>query len=372
MDRLQAILQVIKAQLLKIPLAEIRKRAEKGLYQQRRKMVGGILALIVLTLLLENLKLVTLKGEAMGVSYKIQYFDRWGRNHKKAIGALLGQIEQELSTAFPDSELSRFNAHDCTEFHFESPFFYPVFAKSKEVYRNTAGAFDPTILPLVKAGGNNLDGTTDLGQAQLDKLHEYISLDYVVANEQRIKRLKEGSQLDFGGLLKGYAVDQVAELLRSRGIDRAWIMLGNELMVLGKRSKRKHWSTPIHSYISVLAGDERQISLVLTDKAVAISSRQPQEHPSQVVDPAAGAAVPDRLLAAVVVAPDCMSADAYATAMMVRGLADAQELLERQKELAAFLVYEDANGNPAFYTSPGLIMRKKGNQIILQLTQQEG
>lgn len=372
MNRLQATLQAIKAQLQQIPFAEIGEWLVHGLYQQRKKMIGGVLGLILLTLLLGNLQLVTLEGEAMGVPYKIQYFDRWGRNYQQVIEELLEKIAQSLSTALPDSELSQFNTHDCTEFYFKSPFLYPVFAKSKEVYRNTSGAFDPTILPLVNAREANPNEAADLDQTQVDKLHEYISLDYVVANEQRIKRLKEGVQLDFGGIIKGYAVDQIAELLRIRGIDRVWISLGNELAVRGKRSKRKYWSTPIHSHIVALAGDERQINLAIVDKAVAISSRQTAAHPERIVDPAPGTSTQNRLLAAVVMAPDCMSADAYATAMMVRGLADAQGLLERQKELAAFLVYEDANGAPAFYTSPGLEMWKKGNQVTLQLAQQEG
>lgn len=371
MDRLQAILQVIKAYLQQIRLSETRRRIEEGLYQQRRKMIGGVLVLIMLAFLLGNMKLVTLEGEAMGVSYKIQYLDRWGRNYQKAVEVLLGEIDRALSTAVPDSELSRFNAHDCTEFYLKSPFFYPVFAKSKEVYRNTAGAFDPTILPLVNAREDNPNQAADLNQAQVDKLHEYISLDYVVANEQRIKRLKEGAQLDFGGILKGYAVDQVVELLRAKGIDRVWMVLGNDLVVRGKRRKRKHWAIPIHPYMPTWGDSEQTIKVKVINKAVAISSRQTAAHPERIVDPAPGTSKQHRLLAAVVIAPDCISADAYATAMMVRGLTDARELVEKQEELAAFLVYEDNNEVPAFYTSPGLLMQQNKHGIILTLDQQE-
>lgn len=344
-------------------------RIRTWLRKYQKLLAVFLLGTLLLVLMLKNMKLVTLEGEAMGVPYKIQYLDRWGRNYQKVIEALLGKIEQALSTALPDSELSRFNAHDCTEFYFKSPFFYPVFAKSKEVYRNTAGSFDPTILPLVKAGENSLNGTTDLGQAQLDQLHEYISLDYVVANEQRIKRLKEGAQLDFGGILKGYAVDQVVELLRTRGIDRVQMVLGNDLAVRGKRRKRKYWATPVHPHMPTWGDGEQQIKVKVINKAVAISSRQTAAHPERIVDPTPGTSKQHRLLAAVVIAPDCMSADAYATAMMVRGLADAQELLEKQKELAAFLIYEDANGVPTFYASPGLMVQQKKNHITLKLAQ---
>ena len=70
-----------------------------------------------------------------------------------------------------------------------------------------------------------------------------------------------------------------------------------------------------------------------------------------------------------VVAQDCMAADAYATAMMVRGLVYAQELLAKETALAAFLVYEDEDGVPAFYASPGLHMQQNGRSITLRLAQ---
>lgn len=347
-------------------------RVRAWLSKYWKLLVTFLSGITLLILMLASMKLVMLEGEAMGVPYKIQYLDRWGRNYQQIIEEMLEKIEQSLSTALPDSELAQFNAHDCTEFYFKSPFLYPVFAKSKEVYRNTAGAFDPTILPLVNANADNPDEAADLDQAQVDKLHEYISLDYVVANEQRIKRLKEGARLDFGGILKGYALDQIVELLRTRGIDRVWMVLGNDLIVRGKRSKRKHWATPIHPYMPIWGDGEQQIKVKVVNKAVAISSRQTAAHPGRVVDPAPSTSKQHRLLAAVVIAPDCMSADAYATAMMVRGLTDARELLAKQEELAALLVYEDENGVSAFYTSPGLMMQKGKNGIILTLTQQEG
>ncbi|MEL6358927.1 MAG: FAD:protein FMN transferase, partial [Bacteroidota bacterium] len=123
---------------------------------------------------------------------------------------------------------------------------------------------------------------------------------------------------------------------------------------------------------SIWGDGEQQIKVKVINKAVAISGRQAVAHPERIVDPAPGTSTRNRLLAAVVIAPDCISADAYATAMMVRGLTDAQKLVASQEELAAFLVYEDDHGAPVFYTSPGLEMCQKRNQITLQLAQQEG
>ena len=372
MHSLKKILSYVQHYLQHIPFTTLRLCVVRWLkkYQQFLgiALAGGILFM----LLLGRLSLVSLEGEALGTHYKIQYFDRWGRNYQQAVKSLLGQIEQALSTVLPDSELSRFNEHDCSEFYFKSPFFYSVFAKSKEMYRNTAGAFDPTILPWITTREGPPTEIAELEEEELDRLHEYVSLDHIVANAQRIKRLKEGVKLDFDGILRGYAVDRVAALLCSQGIDRAWIGLGSELIVKGRASKRKYWSTPIHPYMPVWVEEGRQIKVEVIDKAVAISSKQASDQPKRAIVPSSGATTPVRLLAAAVVAPDCMSADAYATAMMVRGLAYAQELVEKEKELAAFLIYEDERGVKAFYASPGLVVQQKGELISLQLAEGEG
>lgn len=111
----------------------------------------ALLGCIVLKLTLGRPIMVTLQGDTILTPYHIQYLDRWGRNHQEEIEDLLVHLHESLCTYLPGSELSRFNEHDCSEFCFESPFFYPLVAKSKEVYRSTAGAFDPTVLPLVNA-----------------------------------------------------------------------------------------------------------------------------------------------------------------------------------------------------------------------------
>ncbi|HAN49526.1 MAG TPA: hypothetical protein DCQ08_00540, partial [Amoebophilaceae bacterium] len=93
-------------------------------------------------------------------------------------------------------------------------------------------------------------------------------------------------------------------------------------------------------------------------------------HPSCIIDPSTGYPAQHTLLAAVVVSKDCGTADAYATAMMVRGLAFAQELLAQQEDLAAFLIYENDHGSPDFYASPSLHMRKNSHTITLQPVQE--
>jgi FAD:protein FMN transferase len=316
--------------------------------------------------------MVILQGKTMCTSYRIQYLDKGGRNYQEEIDALLASLHHALAASLPDSELSRFNEHDCSAFYFESPFFYPVFAKSKEVYRNTAGAFDPTVLPLVNAWEGSTAETACPDMVSVNTLREYIGLDYIVANVQRIKKLKEGVKLDFGGLLQGYAVDKVAELLRTHGIEHMYIALGSEAVAYGKPSKNHAWHMAIHPHVGSVEDDALQITVELVNKAVAVSSKKGNNSSNArcIIDTATGCPAQHTLLAAVVVTKDCSTADAYATAMMVRGLAFAQGLLAQQEDLAAFLIYEDDHGVPAFYASPNLGVRKNNHIIILQPAQE--
>ena len=347
----------------------------RGLLAQKKwrlvlALLGGLaLGGIVLKLTLGKPNLVTLQGEVMGTPYYIQYLDRWGRNYQEEIESLLERLYHDLSTVLPDSELARFNAHNCSDFYFESPFFYPLITKSKEIYRNTEGAFDPTILPLVNAWKDNAADTAELDGLLVHTVRAHVSLDYIVANTQRVKKLKEEVKLDFGGILKGYAVDKIVDLLHACRVECMWILLGSEAMARGKPNKRKAWRMAIHPHVPFLVDTE--IMLKLENKAVAISSKRGEELHNQhpIIDPTTGYPAQNTLLAAVVVGEDCKTVDAYATAMRVRGLDFAQTLLAQQEDLAAFLIYENDQGKPAFYASPSLHMQHNKHNIILQLTQ---
>jgi FAD:protein FMN transferase len=371
MYHLKKALQKIKIQILQIPIARILPQWGRWLKQKKYTIALVLLGGIVLRFTLGRPVMVTLQGETMCRPYRIQYLEKWGRNYQQEIETLLVQLHQSLSTSLPDSELSRFNEHDCSEFYFESPFFYPVFTKSREVYRDTAGAFDPTVSSLINTREGCSARVTDSDSLPSNALCEHVSLDCVVANVQRIKKLKEDVKLDFGGILRGYAVDKIADLLRAHGIEHMYIALGSEAIAYGKPSQHNEWHMDLHTNLAFLADTELQITMELADKAMSIASKQgkPPLTQDHIIDPSTGYPARHTLLAAAVVGKDCSTADAYATALMVRGVAFAQELLAQQKDLAAFLIYEDDHGALAFYSSSGLHVQQKDHTIILRPTQ---
>jgi len=151
------------------------------------------------------------------------------------------------------------------------------------------------------------------------------------------------------------------------------IVLGSVTLVCGQPSKRGAWPIAIPSYATSLVDNKLQIDMKLVNKAVAIAQQEGQRvpHHNSTMGAYTDYLAQPTLLAAVVVGEDCRTVDAYATAMMARGLTFAQELLVQQKEIAAFLIYEDDHGVPAFYTSPGLHMQKDKRSITLQSAEEE-
>ena len=314
----------------------------------RNFILGIILVSIVLILKLnrEGLKIVEIHGSTMGSYYNINYLEEKGRNYQQEIDSLLALFNQSLSTYIQDSEITRFNKGDSNEFYFESPFFYPVISKSKEVYRNTGGVFNPTVALLVDAWGFGPSEASQLDSTKVDSLLQYVNLDYIVTDKRRIKRLKEGVQLDFGAIAKGYGVDIVADFLKAHAIENLLVEIGGEVVAYGKNENKEPWRIGINTPQENTSDRKIEAIVRLENRAIATSGNYENFYYKDgkkyvhIIDPATGYPTNSDLRAASVIANDCMTADAYATAMMVGGVSFAKKLVEEQDEIEAFLLYE--------------------------------
>src|SRR5690606_32319130 len=99
---------------------------------------------------------MSLSGKTMGTNYRVTYLDEEKRDLQPSIDSLLVVFNQSLSTYIPDSELSKFNQGDTS--NFQLPYILPVLEASKKVFETTNGAFDPTVGPLVNIWGYGTSG----------------------------------------------------------------------------------------------------------------------------------------------------------------------------------------------------------------------
>lgn len=298
-------------------------------------------------------------GQTMGTSYSIKYLDESGRNFQTQIDSLLEAFNLSLSTYIPESEISRFNREALVKF--ESPFFYPVLSRSKEIYKKTDGAFDPTVGPLVNAWGFGPDKNMSPDEATVDSLRQLVNFDSIFFDSISVCKMMKGMKLDFSAIAKGYGVDVVAQYLMDQGINDLFVEIGGEIYCRGLNEQGKRWRVGVNNpSLDAAKQEQAQAIVALHNRAIATSGNYRNYYEedgirySHTIDPATGYPVRHSLLSASVFAPDCMTADAYATAFMVMGHEKAIRIDEREKDIEIYLIYSDEAGNLKTYTSPGL------------------
>lgn len=302
---------------------------------------------------------MVISGPTMGTSYRIVYLDEGRRDFKEEIDALLVEINQALSTYIDDSEISRFNNMDSLVF--DSPHFYPVLEKSKAIFDATGGAFDPTVGPLVNAWGFGPEGATLKDSTGVQQLLNQVGFDQLVFDQKGINKTNTDVYLDLSAIAKGYGVDKLADFLNQRGIQNYLVEVGGELVSKGVNDNGELWKVGISRPDEEGLANELFSILALDNKGMATSGNYRNFYVkdsvkySHTISPYTGYPVEHSLLSATVVADDCMTADAFATAFMVLGVEKAKEIYASTDGLEVFLIYNDDRGQLQSFVSEGLI-----------------
>ena len=303
---------------------------------------------------------IYLEGVTMGtIQYHIRYLDENKRNFNQEIDSILIDFNQALSTYVPDSEISNFNKD--SRIQFSSPYFFEVMRASLTAYLKTEGAFDPTVGPLVDAwgfGASTPSSTPD--STQVDSLLQLVGFHKIQFDKTGASKPIEGMQLNFGAIAKGQAVDVVGKYLVSQGVKNYMVEIGGEVRCQGKNVEDNYWLISIETPEENIFGQAFD-AVYLKNQGMATSGnyrnfRRVNGHKvAHTIHPKTGFPQMQTLRSATILAPDCMHADAYATACMVLGLEKSKELIENDPDLEGYLIHADSSGNLQAYVSPGLV-----------------
>ncbi len=301
---------------------------------------------------------LTLSGKTMGTTYNITYLDEEGRDFQPSIDSLLVVFNQSLSTYIPDSELSRFNTRDTLNYNL--PYLFPILNASKEIFQKTSGAFDPTVGPLVNIWGFGPGGPELKDSVDIQNLLKLVGFEKVDFDSQQVRKKVSGIYLDFSSIAKGYGVDVVAEFLSSKGINDYLVEIGGELLAKGVNESGELWKVGVNRPEESANASDLFSIIALQDKGMATSGNYRNFYVrdsvkiSHTINPKTGYPIAQNLLSATVIAEDCMTADAYATALMVMGTEKAIALDSALDEIEVFLIYSDENGDFKTFASEGL------------------
>ena len=297
------------------------------------------------------------EGFIFGTTYHIIY--QCDSDLSTGIKAELEKVDVSLSPFNPNSIITAVNQNQEVKLN---EMFIKVFQKAMDVSKDTEGAFDITVAPLVNAWGFGFKNGTRPDQHQVDSLLQIVGYKKVSLRDGKIIKEDPRIMLDCSAIAKGFGTQTVAEYLRHRGVKNYMVEIGGEIVTSGVNNSRLPWkigvTKPVDDSLSV--SQEMQTVLNVTDKAMATSGNyrnfyyEGGKKFAHTIDPKTGRPVQHSLLSATVLADDCALADAYATSFMVMGLERAQKLLERHPELMAYFIYSDRNGEIAVWFSPSL------------------
>lgn len=285
-------------------------------------------------------------GPIFGTTFSVIYDS--SENLEPAFDSLFLEINQSMSTYISNSDISKVNSNiDVTvDSHFEK-----VFNTSKAIYAATEGKFDPTIGAVVNAWDFGPEGNIEsLDSLKIYALMQSVGLDKVNLNNGHISKPLP-TRLDFNAIAKGYGVDVIGQFLESQNIQNYLIEIGGEIRASGfNSSKKAAWKVGIQH--PDLSGDQPYINtLTLQNESMATSGTYRKfkidsngNRYTHIIDTKTGYPSRTNILSVSVITHDCMTADAYATALQAMGVEGVRVFLKTHPELKVFIVFvNDAN-----------------------------
>lgn len=240
---------------------------------------------------------------------------------KVALNNRLDAINQQMSTWIPESEISRFNSTESLDWFPVSDEFLEVTREAKRIYGLTEGAFDPTVSPVIDLWGFGDKRPQNIPtDQQVNAALESMGMKHIELQTQpaALRKTKAGIQLNLSAIAKGYAVDDLAGALQKLQLKSFLVDIGGETRAGGAKPDGSPWKLGIESPL----GGLQQI-VELTSDSIATSGDYRNffqidgKKYSHAINPVTGRPVENPPASVSVRHASCMTADAFATAMMV-------------------------------------------------------
>lgn len=310
----------------------------------------------------------TLRGHTMGTTYVVHVVVPAGMNIKplqQELETCLESINSRLSTWREDSEISQFNRCTQTAWFDVSRETAEVVAAGLAWAKETEGAFDVTVGPLVALWQFGPAARPEPPSPQeVAEVRQRVGWHGVEVRHEppALRKLRPDVELDLSGIAKGYAVDEVARRLDRLGLTAYLVEIGGELRAKGTKPDGTTWRIGIETPLV----DQRRIgrTLELSDVALATSGdyrlfrEGGQGRWSHLIDPRSGLPVPQSLVSVTVLGENCQDCDALATALMVLGPERGWEWCLARDVAALWIVHDHGQFKERF--TPAFARRMTG------------
>lgn len=296
-------------------------------------------------------------GFIFGTTYSITYQNN--KDLQAEIEAEMNEVDAALSPFNKRSIITAVNNNHQVKLNQK---FMQVFNLAENISHETDGAFDITVAPLVNEWGFGFRKGVNPTKHVIDSLCQIVGYQKVALINGKVVKKDPRINLDCSGIAKGYGSDCVANLLRRHGIENFMVEIGGEIVTAGVNPDRVPWKIGVTKPVDnpTQQNGELQTVLNVTDKAMATSGNYRNFYYkggrkyAHTIDPKTGYPVQHNILSSTVIADNCATADAYATAFMVLGLNKAKAILQRHPELMVYFIYSDKNGKNTVWFSPSM------------------
>ena len=285
----------------------------------------------------------SIQGSIMGTTYTVQVVAPKAPNAED-IQALLDKINQKMSTYIQESELNQLNRSPADQTFQASDALHHVLQASMKVYKESQGAFDITIGPLVNAWGFGPDKKRKSPSTeQIKALLPTIGSHLLQVKQQKWSKQRADLYCDLSAIAKGYAVDQVSHFLSQHQFNNHWVEIGGEVKTKGYNAQGKAWRVGVERPAKQQRRAIYQI-IPLWNMSMATSGDYRNHYVdeqgierSHTIDPRTGMPITHTLASVSVLHAENMYADAWATALNVLGI-EAGLKIANQYQLAAFFI----------------------------------
>ena len=305
-----------------------------------------------------------LRGTTMGTSYSIKLVPAPSAQRRERLKRMVEQrlatINQQMSTYIADSDLTRFNRSSSTAWQPVPAAIALLVAQANRISLLSKGRYDITVGPLVDLWGFGSKGVPERMPSDDEVANTLRDVGYqrleARTEPPALKKTVAGLEIDLSSIAKGWAVDQLAELLEDLGVENYLVEIGGEVRARGRKPNGETWRIAVEK--PVRDGRIVQRVINLRDSAMATSGdyrnfyQQGGRYYSHTIDPISGYPVQHRLASVTVLADTCAEADAWATALLALG-EDRGPKLAAELGIKSLFIVRTADGlleetSPAF------------------------
>ena len=284
-------------------------------------------------------------GRIFNTAYNIKYES--DQILTKKIDSVLQKFSLSMNPFDPNSIISKVNRNEEVEV---DDWFITVFNKAMEVSENSGGLFDVTAAPLINMWGFGFEHADNISQQSIDSIKLFVGYKKIRLENRRVIKDDPRIKLNFSAIAKGFASDVVAELLEKEGVQNYMVEIGGEVTTRGTNPDGNCWQIQINNPKddnTTFVNELENIASLCGKTGCATSGNYRNYYTkdgkkyAHTINPKTGYPSEANILSATIIAPDCMTADAYATAFMVMGIEAACKMAETIPEIEYYLICPD-------------------------------